>query len=178
MTDILTIAKNHQLAILRETISNLESFEQTMDIHKISFNLNHVLNDSDLKELAKSLPIKGKFIYYFTTNQQLEVSNLFREFIAIKTDIKFARYNGHELEKCQSLYVGSSSSLRKRFREHCGLSSKQTYALKFRNWMTADNVEIQFHYFQLSNVTQDILQNIEDGLWKTMLPVFGKLGGK
>lgn len=179
MTDILTTAKNHQLGILRTAISDLEKFEQTVvDVKKISFSRPLIFNDDSLNELAKELSTSGKFIYYFTTNQQQEVSSLFKKFAAKKTDIKLARHNGHEIEKSKSLYVGSSNSLQKRFKEHCGLSSKTTYAIKFRDWLTDDNIEIEFHYFQLDKADQNILQNIEDGLWKTMNPVFGKFGGK
>ena len=86
------------------------------------------------------------------------------------------RKNNFELS--ENLYVGSSNNLHKRFKEHCGYASKSTYAIKFKEWLTDDKIEIKFNYIKLDTDNQLILQNIENGLWKTMNPIFGKYGSK
>lgn len=176
MTDILATAKNHQLKILRDAIDKLEKFEQVSTLSMFSFTMTKILTDDSLNELAKQLFTSGRFIYFFKTNRPQEISSLFKKYSEIKGNNRLARHNGND--NSTILYVGSSNSLQKRFKEHCGLASKSTYAIKFRDWLTDDNLEIEFHYFQLDNTDQDILQHIEDGLWKSMKPVLGKFGGK
>lgn len=170
MENILSLAKNHQIKLLQETLEKLNKLNEPSEQKTISFSIKDILDDSGIEKLAKQLPKSWKFIYFFTSLEYHNIPNLFRS--NHNKEIKFTKLNKNEVS--ENLYVGSSSSLRNRFKQHCGKWYKGTYAIKFRAWLTNSNIKIDFHYFKIEASDQDVLQNIEDGLWDIMRPIFGK----
>jgi hypothetical protein len=175
MNNILTIAKNFQIEYLKDTIIELENFQEIDNFQQIKFTITDILIYENLNYLTNNIPSTGKFIYFFNTNQSDLVFGHFLNY-KNKENIKLTRKNN--FDKSENLYVGSSNNLHKRFKEHCGYASKSTYAIKFKEWLTDDKIEIKFNYIKLNTENQLILQNIENGLWKTMKPIFGKYGSK
>lgn len=175
--EILDQAKILQLERLRKNIEKLEAFTLPTSFFQLTFQSSALADHRSIEELAKTLPSKGKVIYYFQTDVSQQIIESYK---SCDTTSKRARLNASDpnqgLSTC--LYVGSSNSLKKRFREHCGICNVATYALKLDLWLKDQPLIINFYYCKLPTEDQEILQNLEDGLWHMLRPVFGKYGGK
>lgn len=177
--DIIARAKARQTADLMQIIQVLDSFSQTKnyEVKEVAFVSPDIATNDAVNKLAKDMPTKEKYIYYFTADKFKDIPELFQSGTE-NSDIKYTHLNTARkpTDYPDVLYVGSSNNLAKRFKEHCGMASEKTYAIKFRDWLH-DGIRVKFFYFQLDTNNQVILQNIEDGLWKLMQPIFGKMGG-
>ena len=72
------------------------------------------------------------------------------------------------------LYVGSSrKNLKSRLLQHAGQCYKGTYALHLKNWFEGQ-IKITVKEY---NVSDSVLQLIEDGISFELKPAFGKAGG-
>ncbi|GHV48420.1 hypothetical protein FACS1894181_04080 [Bacteroidia bacterium] len=159
-------AKNKQIEDLERTIQKLMKASINSKWYSLSFSKSGI---SD--KLGDELANKGKYLYYFTADKSEGIEDAFLKAKESDKDTKYARFNGNTSEY---LYVGCSNHLRKRFQEHCGKVHKATYAIRFADWLP-DNIQITFSYMKIKD-DPIVLQNIEEGLWKLMTPVFGKRG--
>lgn len=77
------------------------------------------------------------------------------------------------------LYLGSSRSIRQRLKQHLWQAPVGTYALNMNRWVPqiAGNVTVRVQSI-LSELNSDALQDIEDAVWRSLRPVFGKAGGR
>ncbi|MBE9610861.1 GIY-YIG nuclease family protein [Chitinilyticum piscinae] len=72
------------------------------------------------------------------------------------------------------LYVGSTTTgVRKRIEQHIGLGHKSTYALHLKYWFAGEYKLTVMQY----NVSDRVLQLIEDDISDRLKPAFGKMGG-
>ena len=72
------------------------------------------------------------------------------------------------------LYVGSSTTgVRKRIEQHLGRGNKGTYALHLSHWFSGQYKVTVKQY----DVSDAVLQIIEDDLSHSLKPAFGKQGG-
>lgn len=72
------------------------------------------------------------------------------------------------------MYVGcSTTGLKRRIMEHIGKGNKKTYSLHLSHWYKGD-YKITVREYEVSN---EILQILEDALSYNLKPAFGKLGG-
>ena len=164
-----------QIDRLEQSRQKLIDFTLTEQFLNLSLTINEFTEDQEIERIANIIPVTGRFIYYFSSAETPRVIASFTDYTDSAN--KRSRYNDqHLISPC--LYVGSSKSLRKRFKEHCGICNKATYALKFKNWIKDHPIQLEFHYCEIHTDDQEILQNLEDGLWLRLKPVFGKYGGK
>lgn len=92
-----------------------------------------------------------------------------------------ALYKGKEERACPKLnkasdvmYVGSSSTgVKKRIEQHIGNGSPSTYALHLSHWFTGVYKITVTQY----DVSDEVLQILEDDLSDRLEPAFGKRGG-
>lgn len=98
-----------------------------------------------------------------------------------ETFLAFSRYKEKKERACAKLnapsrvmYVGSSTTgVKKRIEQHMGQGNKGTYALHLSHWF---NEKYQVTVKQY-DVTNEVLQIIEDDLSDALKPAFGKQGG-
>ena len=98
-----------------------------------------------------------------------------------ETFLEFSRYKKKKVRKCpkpntpsQVLYVGSSTTgVKKRIEQHMGHGHKDTYALHLCHWFSGKYKLTVKQY----DVTNEVLQIIEDDLSDSLKPAFGKQGG-
>jgi hypothetical protein len=98
-----------------------------------------------------------------------------------KTFLEFTRYKEMKERACAKLnapskvmYVGSSTTVvRKRIEQHLGQGHKGTYALHLSHWYSG-NYKVTVRQYDVSD---DVLQIIEDDLSDRLKPAFGKQGG-
>lgn len=78
-----------------------------------------------------------------------------------------------------ALYVGGSESIRRRLREHLGEAPVKTYALNMRRWCPEFEgvVTVKVQTFS-PEANRDCRQDLEDTLWDSLLPIFGKRGAR
>jgi hypothetical protein len=168
-----------QIRSLEYKLELLRKFDccQLKKMDTIHLNRSDMNNDS-LKQWKDTFPPKDtKCLYFFKTNEK-HFQIIKELFPKVETEeIAYSMFNEKNESIDSFLYVGSSSDMFKRFKEHCGIVSKGTYALRFNNWLEND-IDIEFQcYYLVDSEEQAVLQNIEDGLWKLKKPLFGKLGG-
>ena len=71
----------------------------------------------------------------------------------------------------------SSYNLLKRLKEHLGYGAKDTYALQLAHWAREMNLDIEVVCAEYpEGIGQEILQTLEDTLWETLKPMFGRKG--
>jgi hypothetical protein len=74
-------------------------------------------------------------------------------------------------------YVGSSQSVTTRFKEHLGFGAKSTYALQLIHWARPLSLELTFVCAKYAEDTPiEVVQALEDTLWETRRPMFGRQG--
>lgn len=138
---------------------------------KSAESFRNSLKDCDDLKILYSLTLKsfGKL----GSSQGLVKAFLERKGIS---DRSYARFNNPG--DSNVIYVGSSASLRDRVKQHLGFGPKSTYALQLGDWLKGHEVTCTLEYFAVSTQEQRTLEDIEDGYWQLLRPLFGKKGGK
>ena len=77
------------------------------------------------------------------------------------------------------LYVGGSEKIRSRLKQHIGMAPRGTYALNMQHWCPAfdDGVIVEVQLFSPA-ASRECRQDIEDTLWDSLQPIFGKRGAR
>jgi hypothetical protein len=77
------------------------------------------------------------------------------------------------------LYVGSSSNIYQRLKEHLGYGAKTTFSLQLAHWTQRLDLELNFTCAKYINSPQpEVFQALEDTLWGQLHPMFGRRGGR
>lgn len=119
-------------------------------------------------------------LYYFECcSPSIDLDEVRQIFAASKAndtnDRAYPRLNSDR--KC--FYVGSSQSVAKRLTEHLGYGAKKTYALQFIHWARPLSLRIEFVCARYPESTPSaVIQALEDTLWETKKPMFGRQGRK
>lgn len=119
-------------------------------------------------------------LYYFECGSpSLDLAKVERAFSDAKaheaSDRAYPRLNVSG--KC--FYVGSSQSVAKRLSEHLGYGAKKTYALQFIHWARPLSLHLSFVCAKYPETTPSaVVQTLEDTLWETKAPMFGRQGRK
>ena len=75
------------------------------------------------------------------------------------------------------LYVGSSSNISLRLKEHLGFGASSTFSLQLAHWARGLHLELQFICAKYGGLaTPDVYQALEDTLWDLAQPMFGRKG--
>jgi len=82
-------------------------------------------------------------------------------------------------EEQTTLYVGGSEGIRRRLREHIGEAPVGTYALNLQRWCPEFEgiVTVKVQSFSPA-ASRECRQDIEDTLWDSLHPTFGKRGAR
>ena len=119
-------------------------------------------------------------LYYFECcSPSIDLAKVERVFADAKAhetnDRAYPRLNTSG--KC--FYVGSSQSVAKRLTEHLGYGAKKTYALQFIHWSRPLSLHLEFVCAKYPETTPSaVVQTLEDTLWETKAPMFGRQGRK
>jgi len=103
------------------------------------------------------------------------VERAFAKAKARKTDKRaYPRLNGPGT----CFYVGSSRAVAKRVRDHLGYGARGTYALQLVHW-APESLPLDFVCARYADDTPfEVVQALEDTLWETKRPMFGRQGRK
>ncbi len=124
----------------------------------------------------------NRYIYRFSVGNH-STSKVLRESL---TDTKSSADNTRKYSRVDSasndalcLYVGGSKSVTQRMKQHLGYSHSAVYSLHLKSWPNPQDSFVIIEILKcLGDVGQDVLQAIEDSLWQSSMPLFGKQGAK
>lgn len=116
------------------------------------------------------------FLYYLEClSTNLDLSMVERTFTDAKTRRERAYPRLNAPGKC--FYVGGSQSIARRISEHLGYGAKKTYALQLIHWARPLSLELEFVCAKYpENTPTEVMQALEDTLWETKAPMFGRKG--
>ena len=120
----------------------------------------------------------GRFIYLLETDADIAFLDSARvAFSDAKTHERDGRAYARLNDVNKVLYVGSSSSLGRRFREHLGYGARGTYALHLSHWARHLFIRITLVVARYPvGMDPEVLGLMEDQLWDTLRPMFGRRG--
>lgn len=128
---------------------------------------------TDLAELSSSKPTLYRISLVGDMDPQtiLKAFDLGRE---QAPDRSYARRHG---PRSNVLYVGRSSTFKKRIKEHLGFGARQTYALNLASWARPLNAPLLLECAAYDpSVSASTLSHLEDALWIKSMPIFGRQG--
>jgi len=123
---------------------------------------------TDLEDIKSLTITRGVYIIEEVNGDKIKTR---ADFLALK----YKEYVAMPKLNCASdvMYVGSSrKNLKDRLLQHAGLGPQKTYALHLKDWFTGQ-VKITIKEYEVSD---PVLQLIEDGIAFDLLPAFGKRG--
>ncbi|MGY3438493.1 MULTISPECIES: hypothetical protein [unclassified Marinovum] len=157
----------------------LESLEFAT-VLRTTFSYEEIKNSDPKDRLRGWLVVDGtkvnRAIYRLSVDTQAEASSLRAAFdLFDRKKVKLTRDN--KVTDSTVVYVGSSRSIASLLRQHLFHGADQTYALKLEKWCPTDVHALNIEVLPLSD-DEDfaLVQDIEDALWKSSRPIFGKLG--
>lgn len=113
--------------------------------------------------------------FYWIELKGVDSDTVVSAFLRNRSDeYKYSRFN--KLGDNKALYVGRSSDLPSRLKQHVVSGPKGTYALHMSTWAHPLDGSIILHALSYPDVSDAALQDIEDGLWDYFKPVFGRRG--
>ena len=119
-------------------------------------------------------------IYYFECcSPGIDLAEVERVFVHAKTHETNERAHPRLNNSGKCFYVGSSKSVAKRLTEHLGYGTNKTYALQLIHWARPFSLDLEFVCAKYpANTPSDVVQVLEDTLWKIKAPMFGRQGRK
>lgn len=122
---------------------------------------------------------KASLYYFECVTPDVDLTEVELTFAVAKAheenDRAYPRLNG----KSTCFYVGSSQALAKRFAEHLGYRAKKTHALQLLHWARPLELKVKLTCAKYPDSTPyPVLQALEDTLWESKAPMFGRQGRK
>lgn len=76
----------------------------------------------------------------------------------------------------KALYVGRSKKLKGRLTQHLGTEQRGIYSMHLQRWATGNDAKISISYMKFEKQEDLLVQAIEDGIWSSLKPAFGRKG--
>ena len=117
-------------------------------------------------------------LYYFDCSApQADLAAIEEAFAVAKAQARGARAFPRLNLRSECLYVGSSQSIAKRLSEHLGYGAPSTYALQLSHWARRLSLRLDFCCARYAETTPySVVQTLEDALWESKAPMFGRRG--
>jgi hypothetical protein len=168
------------MASVRDRLSLIEC----PDIERITFNIAQLSSDYVTRK-TESLPSKARHgdaprDYVYILNVVRRNSTLVHELTqrresADRTAWAFSRViPAHASSHC--LYVGRSKDLQVRLTQHFGATSRSVSALHLQHLTAGLAGRVVVLYMRFDNEDDIVVQAIEDAIWATARPAFGRRG--
>ncbi|CAM4275901.1 hypothetical protein [Flavobacterium terrigena] len=177
----------------KKSLVNLATQLDTVEIlafHEFILHSTDFRNMTIFKEVIK-LPKTTSPIIYTIEMLDIEIkNNLIKKFIDFspinKTKnfekVRHSKHNDNVLDS-KFLYVGSSiTDFSSRLKNHLGLKGHTTYALHLSKWDENMTYNIKIKMYEIkhindSEINRNLVEIIEQQIWDTLKPVFGKRSG-
>jgi len=153
-------------------------------IRALEINLRHLTQDS-IGELLDQVPSGYRkmdreidYVYVIRLPQETQtlVPSLWAQLEAARTLADdYCRVN-KENANANALYVGRSKKLKSRLAQHLGAEHRGIYAMHLQRWATGNDASISISYLKFEKQENLLVQAIEDGIWSSIKPAFGRKG--
>jgi len=174
------LKKAENLRAIADGLINLHPIET----RTFKFNTKTLNSESSPPEIVNEVSIwekiqKSIFVYYFSLPQDANLEIVHGKI----TDAKRKKLGQRAYPRINSpsryLYVGSSSDISKRIKEHLGFGYRKTYAMNLAFWCNGLNLDTDIVCMRYNpNIKKDIIQAFEDGLWDHLKPLLGRQGAR
>lgn len=178
------ISAAEQLRKVQAALKDLRCPEIRSLIVNLSMLTHEVIEETldDVPSGHARVDKDADFIYIIRVPQnRIDAVAELRELLgeARKIGGDYARINPRaESLRTNTIYVGRSKTLRARLRQHLGAKSGGVYSLHLQRWATSVDVDIQISYLKFAGADDLLVQAIEDGIWQSLTPAFGRKGGR
>jgi hypothetical protein len=160
----------------KEIVNCIKIFKLTQpELFRFEFSGSNISYD-EIVHLTENLPDNGKYIYLFFADDIKGLSEKYNEAKNKKTKGLFSKYNDENNPVNNCMYVGSSSIFRRRMAEHIGKASNSAQAIRFSEWLPQEN-KICCYYFKI-DAKPNVLQCLENVLWRRFKPMLGRFGAR
>ncbi len=151
------------------------------------------LSDSYIEEVVKIVPAgyakeyeETDFLYIFKLidadeAKKKSIVDNFKKYRDIQNTEGFewkkdcCRYNE---QLSDYLYIGRSQKLRSRLKQHLGAANEGIFAMHMLRWSAGLECKIEVSFYEFKSQDNLIVQALEDGLWQSFSPMFGRKGEK
>lgn len=160
-------------------------------VHRLTVNLcglskEYIENRLQLCEVAPKSKMASDYLYIIHIEDKEKSRELCKQLKEDahkeerrKAKVGYSRVNcRNDNDTSATLYVGRSKNLKSRLRQHLGAESLKPYALHMELWATCNDLEVTIDYMHFEGRDNLLVQAIEDGLWESLRPVFGRKGSK
>jgi len=118
-------------------------------------------------------------IYRLIVNDQAGADRLRQAFGEFQRPDGVMLTRNNNVADSRTVYVGSSQDIGSRLQQHLHTCADGTYALKLHLWCPDAVNSLKIEVTPVRGVTDaSLIQDIEDALWATSRPMFGKFGAK
>lgn len=151
------------------------------------------LSDSYIEEVVKTVPAgytkkyeETDFLYIFKLidadeAKKKSIVDNFKKSRDIQNTKGFegkkdcCRYNE---QLSDYLYIGRSQKLRSRLKQHLGAANKGIFAMHMLRWSAGLECTIEVSFYEFKSQDNLIVQALENALWQSFSPMFGRKGEK
>lgn len=120
----------------------------------------------------------ARYIYQFSVEDD-QVEDLHSAFKGAKETKKNDRAYCRLNTASRLLYVGCSSDLDSRIKQHLGFGNKGTYAMQLIHWLPECEGVLRIQAWRFDKeIDNAVVQAIEDGMWSANKPMFGRQGAR
>ncbi|HJP17768.1 MAG TPA: GIY-YIG nuclease family protein [Nitrospinota bacterium] len=175
---------------LKETatqLNDLANLVEQVDFDEkkeISINFDSI-NADKANKVCDELSTWGKknkesrYIYIIQANNKTDIDKCYQQYEIAKTNKVGSRAYARLNKPSSVFYVGSSSSLGTRIKQHLGFGPQGTFALQSTYWSKEISGKLNITIWRFSKQTsQAVIQAVEDGLWEKYKPMFGRRGAR
>jgi hypothetical protein len=132
-----------------------------------------------LDQATKWMIPKHPYIYYFQALNNPALDIIEQTFKKAKERQKNKRAYPRFNRRSDVIYVGCSWGMLLRFKSHLGYGARSTFSLQLAHWAQKLNLELDLVCAEYpQNIPPKALQLLEDTLWDTLKPMFGRRGPK
>ena len=123
--------------------------------------------------------INSAAIYRLTVNDQDGASRLRDAFVGYEPQDGHVLSRNNNVVNSTAVYVGSSQKIGRRLQQHLHTCARGTYALKMHLWCPDADNHVSVEVSAVSGAVEaSLIQDVEDALWRSSRPMFGRLGPK
>lgn len=149
------------------------------------------LNDKYISEILKNVPAghskeykETDFVYVFEIqNANFELMKRIFDRLCSSREIQNSEEFDEKKDICRPihpesvyLYVGRSQKLRSRLKQHLDAGNKGIYAMHMLRWCPGIEATIKIYCYRFDKQPDLIVQALENGLWDSFQPIFGRKG--
>lgn len=188
---IISIAIKNAQANLKSVADKIAGINFPDPLY-IEFQLGR-LSDAYIEKVVKEVPAgyskeyeDTDFLYIFKLidaddDKKKAIDDNFTKYRDIQNTEGFegkkdcCRYND---KLSDYLYIGRSQKLRSRLKQHLGAAYEGIFAMHMLRWTAGLECRIEVSFYEFKSQDNLIVQALEDGLWQSFCPMFGRKGEK